>query len=122
MGVRACHEALIVAPLRTVDLPFVSAELVYLVWRTYVEQRESTVRTADCKDARALAPRERADAHPVGIWPSSYTAPRSRVPHPYAARCGPQCCVQLTRREHQRANAAWAVEGCRGVRSVSCRG
>src|SRR6266404_8053128 len=103
MGVRACHEALIMAPLRTVDLPFVSAELVYLVWRTYVEQRESSVRTADCKHARALAPRERADAHPVGIWPRPrpYTAPRSRVPHLYAARCGPQLCVQLTQRAHQ---------------------
>jgi len=65
MGVRACHEALIMAPLRTVDPPFVSAELIYLVWRTYVEQRESTVRTADCKQACALAPRERADTHPV---------------------------------------------------------
>ena len=111
MGVCACHEAFVVAPLCTVDLPFVPPELVYLVWRTHVEQRESAVCTADGKDARARAPRERTDAHPVGIRPRSHTALRGRIPHLHAACSGTQCCIQPARRKGQRTNAAKAGTG-----------
>jgi len=108
MGVRAYREALIMAPLQTVDLSFMPAKLVHLAWRTHIKQREPPISSANSEHARARPPCERTDTHPVCIWPRPHAPTRGCIPYLHGSRRGSEGCVEPPRREHKCTDPAHA--------------